>query len=170
MYCGKCGKKIESTAGVCYSCETHGERGWKKVADATAFNRAKHNAGLRDGLCNEEPLEWTGITWANARMNDLEAKNASLRAEMDRLDSQLASTRADLHEGFRTVGKLQDENDRLRAGVEDVEGMARVISSLDPVKNTETGAVCSWDDLTDRYRELYRKDATALSRWLKEGK
>jgi hypothetical protein len=22
MYCGKCGKKIESTAGVCYSCET----------------------------------------------------------------------------------------------------------------------------------------------------
>jgi len=20
MYCGKCGKKIESTAGVCYSC------------------------------------------------------------------------------------------------------------------------------------------------------
>jgi hypothetical protein len=58
----------------------------------------------------------------------------------------------------------------LRARVEDVEGMAKVISSLDPVKNTETGEVCSWDDLTDRYRELYRKDATALLRWLKEGK
>ena len=64
----------------------------------------------------------------------------------------------------KTKDDVMNERDALRARIEDVEGMAKVIFESEMDKTIEWG-----DNLGDWLRKNYLRHARAVSAWLKGG-
>ena len=80
-------------------------------------------------------------------------------------------TQCGVHGSMEYVKQLEAERDALRARIEDVEGMAKVLLKQHPYCSYPSARLIKeWDALSENEKVPYIRDARAVSAWLKEGK